>query len=246
MPRILLLVTALLGLWWGIAVILALPSFILPTPDLVFATLFREAPNLFHHALITWGEMILGLLFGTCLAITLALFMVGYPKIKAWVFPILIGSQALPVFALAPILTLWLGFGLSSKLVMTCLIVYFPIVGNFYDGLTATRPQLIRVAQSLNATPQQILFLIRIPAALPNLATGIRIGATLAPIGAIVGEWVGAAEGLGYIMLHANGRMQTDLMFAALILVMILAFGTYGLVGFLLGHLPNLPKKIFG
>src|SRR5690606_30394795 len=140
-----------------------------------------------------------------------------------WLMPMLVVSQALPVFALAPLLVLWLGYGLTSKVAMAVLIIYFPVTAAFLDGLRRTEPGWLELARTMDASPAAILRHIRIPAALPALASGLRVAAAVAPIGAIVGEWVGSSAGLGYLMLHANARMQVDLMFAALLVLAVMA-----------------------
>ena len=131
-------------------------------------------------------------------------------------------SQAIPVFALAPILTLWLGYGLWSKVAMALLIIYFPVTSAFFDALMRTPPHWLDLARVMGANRPRMMWHIRVPAALPGFASGLRLAAVYAPIGAIIGEWVGASKGLGYLMLLANGRAKIDLMFAALIVLAIL------------------------
>jgi putative hydroxymethylpyrimidine transport system permease protein len=143
---------------------------------------------------------------------------------------VLVASQALPVFALAPLLTLWLGYGLASKVAMATLIIYFPVTAAFYDGLRRVDPGWLDMARVMGAGPGAVLRLVRLPAALPAFGSGLRVATAVAPIGAVVGEWVGSSAGLGYLMLHANGRMQTDLMFAALLVLAVMAVGLYALV----------------
>ena len=136
--------------------------------------------------------------------------------------PILTFSQTIPVFALAPILTLWLGFGMAPKVAMTVLIVFFPVASAFLDGLSRTPQAALDLAQVMGASRVRIMRHLRIPAALPALATGLRLAAVYAPIGAVIGEWVGGARGLGALMIHANGRMKTDLVFAALLVLSLM------------------------
>ena len=143
-------------------------------------------------------------------------------------------SQSLPVFALAPLLTLWFGYGMSSKIAMAILIIYFPVVAATFDGLRHTNSAMLDLAHTLKASPANIMLQIRLPAALPSIASGIRVATSVAPIGAVVGEWVGSSKGLGYLMLHANGRMQTDLMFAALLCLCLIALLLYTGVNHLL------------
>ena len=132
------------------------------------------------------------------------------PTATRLVWPVLVASQALPVFAIAPLLVLWLGFGMASKIAMAALIIYFPVVTNFADGLARTDPDLLDAASISGASRLQTLHLVRLPAALPALGSGLKVAASVAPIGAVVGEWVGAAGGLGFVMLQANARSQTD------------------------------------
>jgi putative hydroxymethylpyrimidine transport system permease protein len=141
--------------------------------------------------------------------------------------PVLVVSQAIPVFALAPILTLWLGYGIASKVAMATLIIYFPVTAAFFDGLRRTDPGWLDLAQAMDGRRWRILAHVRIPAALPALSSGLRVATAVAPIGAIVGEWVGASAGLGYLMLHANARMQVDVMFAALFVLAVFAVALY-------------------
>ena len=223
----------------------SVPAFLLPSPDRVILTLFESMPFLFHHAMVTAFEMLAGLLIGTWLGVSMGLLLLLIPPVGRWLFPLFITSQALPVFALAPLLTLWLGFGFSAKIAMACLIIYFPIVSNFYDGLRRTHAQYIYAAKSMGANDWQTLIYIRFAFSLPYLGSGLKIAATVTPIGVIVGEWVGGSQGLGYLMIYANGRMDTDLMFAALLMIMLLGLGLHMLVQKLADFLPKLPSKLF-
>ncbi|MEK9795253.1 MAG: ABC transporter permease, partial [Alphaproteobacteria bacterium] len=145
----------------------------------------------------------------------------------SWLLPVLVVSQAIPVFALAPVLVLWFGYGIAPKVAMATLIIYFPVTAAFYDGLRRTEPGWIDLAQTMGASKAEILRQIRIPAALPAFASGLRVAAAVAPIGAVVGEWVGSSAGLGYYMLLMNGRVQTAAMFAALFVLAIMAVAIY-------------------
>ena len=133
--------------------------------------------------------------------------------------PIVVFLQAIPVFAFAPALTLWFGFGVAPKIIMAVLIIYFPVASNFFDGLTRTPPGWLDLARTMGANERQIMRRIRIPAAIPSLASGLRLAAVYAPIGVFFGEWVGSSWGLGYLVSLANGRAKIDLMFAAIIVL---------------------------
>lgn len=211
-----------LAIWQAVIWITGVARFILPPPALVAETIWTSRALLAEHALITIVEVLVGLALGAALGFVSAIALAASPIARALVRPMLVFSQAVPVFALAPILTLWLGFGLWSKITMALLIIYFPITSSFFDALMRTNRDWIGMARVAGASPARIMWHIRIPAALPGFASGLRLAAVYAPIGAIIGEWVGASKGLGYLMLLANGRAKTDLMFAALIVLAVL------------------------
>jgi putative hydroxymethylpyrimidine transport system permease protein len=208
------------ALCWQAAVwLLEPPRFILPGPGAVVVTLIAQQQYLLSNAAITILEIILGLAFGALAGILTALLVAAVPAFRQIVWPVLLVLQALPVFAIAPLLVLWFGFGLASKVVMASLIIFFPIASAFADALQRTDQDLLDAAALTKATPLATLFLVRVPSALPGLASGLRVAAVFAPIGAVIGEWVGSSRGLGFVMLQANARMQTDTLFAALIIL---------------------------
>tara|TARA_B100000686_G_scaffold245712_1_gene254975 strand:+ start:176 stop:916 length:741 start_codon:yes stop_codon:yes gene_type:complete len=216
-------VTSCLLLFWHFLVIFAnLPKFILPSPMLVMETFISNFSLIFKHAIVTGSEILLGLLAGTALGSFTAICLAISPLARTIVRPMMVLSQALPVFALAPLLTLWLGYGLWPKILMALLIIYFPVTSAFFDGLMNTPKGMLDLSRVMNGTSWRIMLNLRIPAAVPGLASGLRLAAVYAPIGAIIGEWVGASEGLGYLMLLANGRAKIDLMFAALIVLVVM------------------------
>ena len=193
----------------------------------VCKALVAKTPQLLHHAGVTAAEIGLGLVLGTILGVVTALAMAAIPGAPRWLLPVMVASQAVPVFAIAPLLVLWLDYGMTSKVAMATLISYFPVAAAFFDGLRRTEPAWLDLAETMGASRLATLRLIRLPAALPSLASGLRVAASVAPIGAVVGEWVGSEAGLGYLMLHANARMQTDLMFAALFVLTLGAVALY-------------------
>ena len=225
--RALVSTTVIFGLWQLVVVLLALPSFILPSPLAVFNKLVLRYDVLFPHLWITAQEIILGLALGLTMGLLFALQMLLFDPLRRWLLPILIASQAIPVFAIAPILMLWLGYGIASKVVMAALIIFFPVTTCCYDGLRNTPSGYLDLAHTMGASKWQLLLKVRLPAALPALASGIRVAVVVAPIGAVVGEWVGSSEGLGYLMLQANARMMIDEMFAALFILAALSVSLY-------------------
>ncbi|MCG8507777.1 MAG: ABC transporter permease [Rhodospirillales bacterium] len=220
----------LLLVWQAIVWATGAKPWILPGPVTVAEAWVGNFGLIIDHAVLTGTEIILGLLVGTLLGCTSALTMAYFRPARRWLFPVLVVSQAIPVFALAPLLVLWLGYGILSKVAMATLIIFFPVTAAFHDGLRRTEPGWLDLARSMNASRLAILLHIRVPAALPALASGLRVAAAVAPIGAIVGEWVGSSAGLGYLMIHANARMQVDIMFAALVTLAILAVSLFFLI----------------
>lgn len=225
--RLSILICGLAALWQLVVTASGVPVYILPGPATVVKALVSHPAPLFRHGATTFAEIIAGLVLGSLFGAICALTMISSAALKRWMLPVLVISQAIPVFALAPILVLWLGYGMASKVAMAVLIIFFPVTAAFYDGMKRTQPELLELCRIMNATPMATLRLIRIPSALPAAASGLRVATAVAPIGAIVGEWVGASGGLGYYMLHANARMQTDLMFAALLLLSALSTALY-------------------
>jgi putative hydroxymethylpyrimidine transport system permease protein len=210
-----------LGLWQALVVLASLPPFILPGPARVAETLWSSRALIAEHGLITAAEVLIGLALGAVLGGASAIGLAASPVARRLIRPMMVFSQAIPVFALAPILTLWLGYGLASKIAMALLIIYFPVTSAFFDALMRTPQPLLDLGRVMGTTPARLMWHIRVPAALPGLASGLRLAAVYAPIGAIIGEWVGASKGLGYLMLLANGRAKIDLMFAALIVLAV-------------------------
>ena len=224
----------LLCLWQLISVLGDFPHYIFPSPQTVWLQLTSNAELLWQHTQITLIEIGLGLLLGFIFGLSSALLLSFSPKTSSLLLPILVISQAIPVFAIAPILVLWLGYGMPSKIVMAILIIYFPVTAACYDGLRNTPKAWLDLAKTFNPSPLRLLLKVRLPAALPAFASGFRIAVSVAPIGAVIGEWVGSSEGLGYLMIHANARMQVDLMFAALLILVAISLCLYFNIDWLL------------
>jgi putative hydroxymethylpyrimidine transport system permease protein len=219
--------TGLLAVWQGIVVATGVPPYILPPPIAVLNVLVTRYELLLHHFWVTAFEILLGFVIGSGLGFVSALCLVSFRRARLWLLPVLVASQALPVFALAPLLVLWLGYGMASKVGMAVLIIFFPVTSAFFDGLRRTEPGWLELARSMDAGGRAVLFQIRLRAALPALGSGLRVAASVAPIGAVVGEWVGSSAGLGHLMLQANARMQIDLMFAGLFTLAVMALTLY-------------------
>ena len=234
MMRFLTTSLIILIFWQLICIILNLPPFILPTPYLVGLSLIENYYEILNHTQTTLLEIILSLIFGILIGTMFAILVSTSNSLKRWLMPILLSSQAIPVFALAPILVLWLGYGISSKIVIGTIIVFFPIASNFSDAINNIPKQYLHAGETLGLSKIQILYLLKLPIALPGLFSGIRVGACFAPIGAVVGEWIGGSEGLGSYMIYSNARLQIDNMFAALIVLIVITITLYHLIDKLL------------
>ena len=237
MFRILVTFIVIIIFWYIICLLFELPSFILPSPDLVAIALFNNFSEILNHSSITLLEILLSLFFGIVLGSFFAVLISLSERLKRWIMPLLLASQSIPVFALAPILVLWFGYGISSKVIIGTIIVFFPIASNFSDALNKIPKEYIHAGQTLGFSKLQIFNLIKLPNALPGLFSGIRVGACFAPIGAVVGEWIGGRQGLGSYMIYSNARLQIDNMFAALIILIVITISLYHLIDLILKKL---------
>lgn len=206
----------LLATWQAIVSIWSPPRYILPAPLDVLAAMRRQPAYLLENTLVTLAEILAGFALGSVLGGLTALGIAALPRLGRLVWPIVLVLQAFPVFVIAPLLVIWLGFGMPSKVVMATLIIFFPVTSAFADGLRRIDQDLLDATALTSASHWQTLLHVRVPLALPSLVSGLRVAAPLAPLGAVVGEWVGASAGLGFVMIQANARMQTDMVFAAM------------------------------
>lgn len=228
--RPMLTLVLVLGAWQAVVWATGVPRYILPGPGAVLSALVRQHALVLHHATTTVTEIVLGFVLGVLLGAASAMTLAGVRSARRWLLPMLVVSQAVPVFALAPLLVLWLGYGMASKVAMATLIIFFPVTTALFDGLRRTETGWLDLARTMGAGPMSVLWRVRLPAALPAFASGVRVAAAVAPIGAVVGEWVGSSAGLGYLMLHANARLQIDLLFAALFALALFAVGFHAAV----------------
>jgi NitT/TauT family transport system permease protein len=207
------------------------PAYFLP-PPLIVAERFGRAlsdGSLLRHTSVTLLEVLLGLLAGSFTATVLGYLLARFRTLEILLSPYLVASQAIPLVAIAPLLVIWFGPGIASKVLICSLIVFFPVLINTIVGLRAVPENLRDLMRSMRASPLQILRYLEIPAALPILLGGLRIGATLSVIGAVVGEFVGADRGLGFLINVARGQFDTALVFVAILTLISLALSLYGL-----------------
>jgi NitT/TauT family transport system permease protein len=211
-------------LWWG-----DFPEFILPTPGSVVTRFVEEifAGQLLHHLLITMMEVMLGLLLGSLSAVILGYVVFKSKFLDRLLSPVLIASQAIPVVAIAPLIVLWFGSGIWSKVLVCGIIVFFPILINTIIGLRAIPKEFLYLLTTLHAHPFQIFRYLEVPASLAIFLAGMRIGATLSVTGAIVGEFIGADQGLGFLINVARGQYDTAMVFVVIIVLITLAVTLY-------------------
>jgi len=220
----------LLAAWEIIVRAAHVPEYLLPTPTEVLADLKTDWVILGPAMWVTLREVLIGFVIATLAGIGLAVILHLFGPLRRAMYPILIGSQTVPVVVLAPILVILLGYGILPKLVIVALICFFPIVVNGLDGLRSVDDDFIHMMRTLDATRWGIFRRVEFPAALPSIFSGMRIAATFASIGAVFGEWSGSNAGLGYVMLEATPNLLTSRIFAAIVILTVISLVLFGLV----------------
>jgi NitT/TauT family transport system permease protein len=216
---------------WEIAVrVFAVPAYILPPPSAIALVIGERVPLLAQHGWVSTVEIVLGYLLSIVVGIPLALATFLWPAFARSVYPVLVASQAVPKMAVAPLFIVWFGFGLLPKVLIAFLIAFFPIVISTVVGLAAIEPEKIHLARSMGLGAWATFFKIRLPNALPSIFGGLKIAITLAVVGAVVGEFVGGDAGLGYLLILANGSMDTTLLFAGLFGLTLIGVVAYLLI----------------
>jgi NitT/TauT family transport system permease protein len=216
---------------WDLSVrFFTIPEYLVPSPAAVSKVMVDRFAYLIGHTWVTTLETVLGFLFSIAIGVPLALMIVWSRVVEKCVYPILVLSQAVPKVALAPLLLVWLGFGMNTKVVVAVLIAFFPIVISMVVGLRSVPQEMIDLGRSMGLGAGQMFVKIRLPYALPSLFGGLKVAITLAVVGAVVGEFVGADRGLGYVILLASGQLQMDIMFAAIVLLVIVGVTLFGAV----------------
>ncbi|MEA3325906.1 MAG: ABC transporter permease [Chloroflexota bacterium] len=241
LKRVLWLVISLgagLIIWHLVSKLLGLPAFILPGPGLVWRRFQQSLADgqLVQHTIATLLEVLAGLMLGGLAATVLGYFLSKFPTLEKLTSPYLVASQSIPIVAIAPLLVIWFGAGISSKILICSLIVFFPILINTVVGLREVPQDLRDLMESLGANPLQTFWKLEVPAALPIFLGGVRVGATLSVIGAVVGELVGADRGLGFLINVGRGQYDTALVFVSVITLVAMAMSLYALVLLLETH----------
>jgi ABC-type nitrate/sulfonate/bicarbonate transport system permease component len=231
-----LLLAALIAAWQlaaasgAIAGALNLEDFLVPSPAEIASSLWENRSLLAENAWVTLREVLLGFACALVAGLGFAVVLHLFGTLRRASYPLLIASQTIPILAIAPILVVWLGYGIWPKLAIVALVCFFPITINTLDGLRATDPDAIKLMRTLDASRWQILSRVEAPGALPYAFSGARIAAVFTTIAAVFGEWVGSDSGLGHLILQDNARLETARMFAAIVVLSAIALALFGLI----------------
>ncbi|PWR11380.1 ABC transporter permease [Micromonospora acroterricola] len=225
-----LVLAAFFAAWWFVAAREYVPNYLVPTPGQVWATMTDQWSELARHTMVTLYETVLGFVLAAALGLAAAVAIAYSRTLDKALYPIVLFAQVIPKIAIAPLLVVWFGLGLTPKIILAVLIAFFPVVISGVAGLRSTDPELLDLAATMGAGPWRTFRKIRFPNALPHLMAGLKVAVTLAVVGAVVGEFVGASEGLGYVLLLANGNLDSALLFADLILMSAIGIVLFVLV----------------
>jgi NitT/TauT family transport system permease protein len=230
-PAALALVVFVIG-WKALVIVTGYPPYILPPPEQVAARFVRAWSDgtIAPHAVRTLVEVALGFSAGASLALVVGYVLARLPLAERVLSPYIVAAQAIPILVFAPLLALWFGSGITAKVLICALIVFFPIAIATMVGIRSVDARLLELARSLRATRRQVVTTLEIPAALPSIFGGLRVGVTLSVVGAIVGEWAGADQGLGLLLNLARGSLfDIPLLFATVLTIALIGIALYGL-----------------
>lgn len=221
-----------LVLWEAVVRLGGYPTFILPPPQAVAQRLVSlvTSGTLWRHVQVTLKEILAGLALGTVTATVLGYLLAHSPLAERLLAPYIVASQSVPTVAIAPLLVIWFGTGLLSKILVCALIVFFPILVNTVVGLRSVSQDLRDLMRTLQANRWQMIWMLEVPAALPTLLAGLKVGATLAVIGAVVGEFVASDRGVGYLLKQGQQLYDTPLVFVGIVTLVVMAQALYGIV----------------
>ena len=227
------MIVAALALWEAAARLFSIPPYLLPAPSAILLSMSKNSAVLIKESIGTTFEILLGFALSVAVGVPLALAIYLWRPFARAVYPVLVSSQAVPKVAIAPLFLVWFGFGLMPKVLIAFLIAFFPVVINTAMGLASLEREKIYLARSMGLGPFATFFKIQLPNALPSIFAGLKISITFAVVGAVVGEFVGGQGGLGYLLLIANGNMDTALLFAGIVALTVLGVVLFALIGLL-------------
>lgn len=224
------LLAAAVGVWELVVRAADVPDYLFPAPSAVAVAFGSDAGLLWQATLVSLREIVLGYLLAVAFALVLAVALHFSAALRRALLPILVLSQTVPTVLLAPILAILLGYGIAPKLIVVAVVCFFPIVVNAVDGLRSTDAELVRMMRTLDGNRLAIFRRVELPGALPSIFSGARIAATYAAVGAVFGEWAGSSAGLGFVMLQSEPSLETARIFAAVLILSLIALGLYALV----------------
>lgn len=227
---VILTLIGLIALWELLCWVLDIPKYLLPTPIDIIQRIFEDWSMLVRHSSVTLVEIFAGFGLSIIIGIPFAVVVVYSKYFSQAFFPILIGLQCIPMVSLAPLLIVWLGFGMLSKVLIAFLISFFPILVNTIAGLKSMEKDMFMLSQSLRANSMQVFLHFRLPKALPSIFAGFKVGITLAVVGAVVAEFVSSESGLGYLQLIASSQLDVTLQFCVIVALAVIGLGLYNLV----------------
>jgi NitT/TauT family transport system permease protein len=224
------LVVVLIAAWWAVTEAELVAPYILPSPAETWRTAQDNMAYLAQNTWVTTWETVLGFLIAAVVGELVAVVMVYSSGLEKTMYPLILFAQVIPKIAVAPLFIVWLGFGPTPKILVAVLMAFFPIVISGLAGLRSVDPEILELTSTMGASRFKTFLKIRFPASLPQLMSGLKVAATLAVTGAVVGEFVGANEGLGYVILQANGNVDTAMLFAALIIMCAIGIVLFAII----------------
>ena len=227
-PSIILSATIFM-LWEVLVRVLEVPDWFLPPPSLILRELFLSIDMILGHLLTTSIEVLLGLALSVIVAINFSLLIFFFKSIEKSVYPLLIATQTIPVITISPLLLVWFGPNIFSKIIIVAIISFFPIIVNFLDGLKSADSEMIMMAKQFGASKIQIFYKIQLPYSFPYLISGLKIASVASVIGAVVGEWVGASGGLGWLIKTSSPQFLTERVFASIFVLSLLAVSLFSI-----------------
>ncbi|MCI8664851.1 MAG: ABC transporter permease [Hungatella sp.] len=225
-----MLIAALLIIWEGAVYAFHIPMYVLPSPTEVMKALTEEAGVLMGHGAVTVAEALMGMGISLALAVFLGIVMDCFPLVRQGLYPILVVTQTVPMIVMAPVLIIYMGFGIAPKILTVVLMCFFPVAVSFCDGLAQVDEEYVNLVRSYGAGKLKSYGLVKIPAAVPALISGLKVAATYSISGAVVGEWIGAQKGLGYYLLRVKNSYMLDRVFACVTVIVFLSLCMNGVI----------------
>jgi ABC-type nitrate/sulfonate/bicarbonate transport system permease component len=226
-----LIVLGLLGIWESYVRLWAVPKWLLPAPSVIAMTLIGSRALLLDHTLVTLLEVVVGFGLSLLCGVLLACGIATSQTLERALYPFVIASQMVPIIVIAPLLLIWVGYGLTPKIIVVALTAFFPIVVNMVDGLKSADPDAVNLLRTMGASRWQIFVKVQVPTSLPFLFSGLRVAMAVSVIGAVIGEWVGSSQGLGYLMIRSKPQFLTERVFAAIVMLSVMGVALFVLVG---------------